>query len=173
MTARTLLIDGPFSDAGVAGLDGLEGVADLDLFWHVTGITSAAFAHLVHMPNLASLGCDGKLSDDGAMAHIAEIPRLRKLRIQESVATDDGFVALSRSHSIEGIWGRVCPNFGSRGFLAFSTMPNLRQLGIGCQAVDDAALAALPSFPALRELTPVGFRMRASAISAAASNSNV
>jgi hypothetical protein len=28
---------------------------------------------------------------------------------------------------------------------------------IGCQKVDDAALAMLPQFPSLRELTPVGF----------------
>ena len=35
-----LLIDGPFTDDGLASLAGLEGVFDLDLFWHVTGITS-------------------------------------------------------------------------------------------------------------------------------------
>ncbi len=70
---------------------------DLDLFWHVTGITSDGFAHLVHLPNLSSLGADGKLSDNVAMRHIAALPRLRKLRVQETVATDDGFEALSQS----------------------------------------------------------------------------
>jgi hypothetical protein len=58
-------------------------VFDLDLFWHVTGITSDGFAHLVHLPNLSSLGADGKLSDNEAMRHIAALPRLRKLRVQE------------------------------------------------------------------------------------------
>jgi hypothetical protein len=86
------------------------------------------------------------------------MPRLKRLRIQESVATDDGFVALAKSQTIEGIWGRVCKNFGSRGFRAFSTMPSLRSLGIGCKNVDDAALAALPDFPSLRELTPIDFQ---------------
>jgi ankyrin repeat protein len=151
-----LLIDGPFTNKGLATLAGLEGVSDLDLFWHVTGITSDAFAHLVHLENLVSLGCDGDLSDDTAMRHIAAIPRLRKLRAQESVATDDGFVALSRSQTLEGFWGRVCPNFGSRGFVAFSKMPALRSLGVGCKNVDDHALSALPHFPALDELTPIG-----------------
>jgi hypothetical protein len=37
-------------------------------------------------------------------------------------------------------------------------MPALRGLGVGCKNVDDGALAALPHFPALRELTPVGMR---------------
>ncbi len=92
------------------------------------------------------------------MRHIAAIPQLKKLRIQESVATEDGFVALAKSRTLEGIWGRVCENFGSRSFLAFSQMPALRSLGIGCAKVDDAALATLPDFPALRELTPIGFR---------------
>ena len=152
--AARLLIDGPFTNQGLASLAGLEGVFELDLFWHVTGITTDAFAHLVQLPNLVSLGCDGHLSDDTAMRHIAAIPRLRNLRAQESVATDDGFVALSRSQTLEGFWGRVCPNFGSRGFVAFSKMPALRSLGVGCKNVDDQALSTLPHFPALQELTP-------------------
>ena len=154
--AARLLIDGPFTNQGLASLAGLEGVADLDLFWHVSGITTDAFAHLVQLPNLVSLGCDGDLSDDTAMRHIAAIPRLRNLRAQESAATDDGFVELSRSQTLEGFWGRVCPNFGSRGFVAFSKMPALRSLGVGCKNVDDQALSTLPHFPALQELTPVG-----------------
>ena len=152
-----LLIDGPFSDAGLAGLAGLEGVFELDLFWHVTGITAAGFAHLPGMPNLAMLGCDGELSGDAAMPHIAAIPRLRRLRIQESAATDAGFEALAKSRTIESIWGRECPHFGSRGFIALSKMPALRGFGIGCRNVEDAALATLPDFPSLRELTPIGF----------------
>ncbi len=152
-----LLIDGPFTNAGLANLAGLHGVSELDLFWHVTAITTEGFSCLAALPNLSVLGCDGKLSDDTAMGHIAAIPRLRKLRAQESVATDDGFIALSRSRTLEGLWGRVCPNFGSRGFLAFAKMPSLRNLAIGCANVDDAALSALPDFPALRELTPIGF----------------
>ena len=151
-----LLIDGPFSDRGMASLAGLEGVADLDLFWHVTGITSEGFAALRALPNLFSLAADGKLSDDAAMRHIAAIPRLRRLRAQESVATDDGFEALGQSATLEGFWGRVCPNFGNRAFRAFSKMPSLARMGVGCANVDDEVLSAFPDFPALRELTPIG-----------------
>lgn len=151
-----LLIDGPFTDEGLAGIAGLDGVAELDLFWHVTRVTSAGFAHLTKLPNLESLGCDGRLSGDDAMRHIAAIPRLRKLRAQESVATEDGFVALSRSRTLEYFWGRECANFGSRALIALSRMPALRGLGVGLRNVDDAALSTLPDFPALRELTPIG-----------------
>jgi hypothetical protein len=158
-----LLIDGPFTNAGLASLAGLDGVFDLDLFWHVTGITSAGFAHLAGLPNLGSLGADGKLSDDDAMHHFAAIPRLRRLRAQGTVATDAGFEALSLSTTLEDLWGRECPNLGSRGFMALSRMPALRNLGVSCTHVDDDALATLPQFPSLRELTPIdvtdsGFR---------------
>jgi hypothetical protein len=153
-----LLIDGPFTDEGLEGLAGLEGVFDLDLFWHVTAVRSDSFAHLVNLPNVGVLGADGKLSDDVAMRHIARMPRLRRLRIQESAATEDGFEALGRSQSITHIWGRECPNFANRGFLALSKMPALRGFGIGCKNVDDQALSTLGHFPALRELTPIGFQ---------------
>ncbi len=152
----SLLIDGPFTNAGLAGLAGLEGVFDLDLFWHVTGITTDGFAHLVDLPNLASLGADGALSDDVSMRYYAAMPRLRKLRAQGAVATDAGFEALSRSPTLAAFWGRECPNFRSRGFIALSKMPALRSLGLSCKHVDDAALSTLPEFPALRELTPIG-----------------
>ena len=158
-----LLIDGPFTNAGLAGLAGLEGVTDLDLFWHVTGITSDGFVHLAGLPNLMALGADGNLSDDISLRHMAAIPRLRRLRAQEAVATDAGFEALSRSQTLERFWGRECPNFGNRAFLAFSHMPALQSLGVSLKNVDDETQAAFPAFPALRELTPIaaqdpGFR---------------
>jgi hypothetical protein len=153
-----LLIDGPFTNDGLASLAGLEGIAELDLFWHVTRITSEAFAHLVDLPNLRSLACDGELSDDTALRYIGAIPRLRNLRIQETVATDDGFEALSRSKTLEGIWGRDCQKLGDRGLLALSRMPSLRKMGMNLKNVSDEALAALSDFPALRELTPIGLK---------------
>jgi hypothetical protein len=151
-----LLIDGPFTNAGLAGLAGLAGIGNLDLFWHVTAITSEGFAHLVKLPNLEVLGADGGLSDDGAMQYIGQMPRLRRLRIQETAATDNGFEALGRSPTIEGIWARDCQHLGNRGFIALSGMPALRSLGVSLRNVDDHGLALLPRFPSLRELTPIG-----------------
>ena len=97
------------------------------------------------------------------MRHIAAIPKLRALQAQGTVATDDGFVALSRSQSIEHIWGRECPNLTGRGFAALAAMPSLRGLAVSCKHVDDASLATLPTFPALTFIMPMdvpdaGFR---------------
>ena len=158
-----LMVDGPFTNRGVASLAGLEGVFGLNFFWHCPAMTGAGFEPLQDLPNLGVLGCDGKLCDDEAMRHIAAIPRLRMLMAQGTVATDDGFEALSRSQTLEYLWGRECPNLTGRGFRAMAAMPAFRGLAVSCAKVDDASLAALPRFPALRALMPMdvpdaGFR---------------
>lgn len=158
-----LLVDGSFSDRGFAALAGLEGLFGLSLFWHATSLTPAALAVLAELPNLGFLGCEGRLCDDEAMRHIGALPQLRMLMAQGTVADDEGFTALSRSRTLEYIWGRECPNLADRGFAALATMPALRGLAVSCRNVGDEALGALPDFPALRELMPMdvqddGFR---------------
>src|SRR5262249_31392764 len=95
--------------------------------------------------------------------NIAGIPQPRMLMGQGAVASDDGYAGLSRSQTIEYIWGRECPNHGGGGFTALAAMPALRGLEVSCKNVDDTGLSALPSFPALRALMPIdapdeGFR---------------
>jgi hypothetical protein len=158
-----LMVDGPFSDAGFAAVAGLDGVFGLGLFWHVSELTADGLKPLAQLPNLGALGCEGRLCNDTAMRHIAAMPRLRMLMSQGTVATDDGFAALSRSATIEYIWGRECPNLQGRGFAMLAEMPALKGLAVSCKLVDDASLAALPRFPALTWLLPMdvpddGFR---------------
>jgi hypothetical protein len=158
-----LLVDGPFTNNGLASIAGLDGLFALTFFWHVSALTADGLKPLADLPNLGFLGCQDELCNDEAMRHIAAIPRLRMLMGQGAVASDDGFAALSRSQTIEYIWGRECPNLGGRGFTALAAMPALRGLAVSCKNVDDAALSALPRFPALRGLMPMdvsddGFR---------------
>ncbi len=158
-----LLLDGPFTDKGLAGIAGLDGLFALTFFWHVSAMTAGGLKPLADLPNLGFLGCQDELCNDEAMRHIAAIPRLRMLMGQGAVAGDDGFAALSRSQTIEYIWGRECPNLGGRGFTALAAMPALRGLAVSLKNVDDAALSTLPRFPALRGLMPMdapddGFR---------------
>ena len=158
-----LLIDGGFTDAGLASLAGLDGLFGLGFFWHCKNFTSAGLEPLKDLRNLGFLGCQDEHCDDEAMRHIAAIPRLRMLMGQGAVAGDEGWTALSRSQTIEYIWGRECPNLMGRGFLALAGMPALRGIAVSCKQVDDAALAVLPRFPALRDLVPMdvndsGFR---------------
>jgi hypothetical protein len=115
-------------------------------------VTSAGLAPLVTLPNLGWLAFD---ATDESMPYIATMPRLRFLGCQDTVAGDDGFVALSRSQSIEYIWGRRCHNLRTRGFKALAEMPALRSLSVSCRNVGDDGVAALPGYPALRELMPM------------------
>ncbi|MBS1786214.1 MAG: hypothetical protein JST85_00750 [Acidobacteria bacterium] len=158
-----LLLDGPITNRGLETLAGLDGLFGLSFFWHLSALTSDGLGALMGLANLGFLGCQDNLCNDEAMRHIAALPRLRMLMGQGTVATDDGFAALSRSQTIEYIWGRECPNLGSRGFTALSSMPALKGLAVSCKNVDDASLSVLSHFPALRSLMPMdvsddGFR---------------
>jgi hypothetical protein len=153
-----LLVDGSFTDQGFASIAGLAGLFALTFFWHVSAMKARGLAPLADLPNLGFLGCQNELCNDEAMQHIASIPRLRMLMGQGTVASDDGFSALSRSRTIEYIWGRECPNLGSRGFAALARMPSLKGLAVSCKNVDDAALSELPRFPSLTGLMPMEFR---------------
>jgi hypothetical protein len=113
-----LMIDGPFTDAGLAGLVGLDGLVGLSFFWHCPAFTSDGLEPLKHLAKLRFLGCQDKHCDDAAMRHIAAIPHLRMLMGQGAVATDAGFDELARSQTLEYFWGRECPNLGGRGFVA-------------------------------------------------------
>lgn len=145
-----------FVRGGLDALAGLHGVFSFRLFSidrSVPPVTRAALEPLVGMQALESLWCD---PSDEAMAAIAAMPRLRKLMCQDTSAGDNGWVALARSTTIERLWGRENRGLRTRGFVALSAMPSLRALGVNLRHVDDAGLAALPSFPALRELTTIG-----------------
>jgi len=147
-----LLLRGTFTDRGLATLAALHGLFALNLDSARLSITGAGLAPLTALPHLEWLGFD---ATDESMLHIAALPHLRFLMCQDTLATDDGFEALSRSTTLEYLWGRRCHGLTSRGFRALSTMPALRALSVSCLNVDDDGLAALPDFPALVELMPM------------------
>jgi hypothetical protein len=131
---------------------GLDGLFSLDMDDRQLSITAAALEPLISLPHLATLGVDAK---DDWMPYIAQMPQLRALTAQDTTAGDEGFIALSRSRSIEYIWGRRCHNLRTRGFMALAKMPALRGLSVSCLNVDDDGVSTLPAFPALRELMPM------------------
>lgn len=147
-----LSLRGRFTDRGLQELQGLDGLFGLSLDGSYADLTAAALAPLVSLPRLGWLSVD---ATDETMRDIAAMPALRFLSAQDTVASDAGFVELSRSRSLEYIWGRRCHNLRRTGFLALATMPSLRGLSVSCLNVDEEGIAALPSFPALRELMPI------------------
>jgi hypothetical protein len=147
-----LLLRGTFTDRGMAQLEELAGLFALNLDASELQITAEGLGPLVGLPNLGWLAID---ATDASMAYVARMPRLRFLGCQDTVATDDGFIALSKSQSIEYLWGRRCHNLRTKGFTALASMPNLRGLSVSCKYVEDSGVAELPRFPALRELMPM------------------
>lgn len=146
-----LTLRGRFTERGFANLRGLDGLFGLGVASSIP-VTVEGVQHLASLPNLGWLSIDAK---DEWMSVLADMPALRFLGMQDTTAGDAGFVALSRSKTIENIWGRRCHNLRSRGFIALSKMPRLQRLSVSCLNVEDAALASLPDFPSLRELMPI------------------
>jgi Leucine-rich repeat (LRR) protein len=147
-----LSLRGTFTDRGMQQLRGLDGLFGLNVDDRGLAITAAALEPLASLSHLGWLAVDAK---DDWMPYIAEMPHLRFLGVQDTVAGDDGFVALSKSRSIEYIWGRRCHNLARRGFTALANLTKLRGLSVSCLNVDDVGVSALPEFPALKELMPI------------------
>ena len=147
-----LMLRGPFTDAGMAQLVGLDGLFGLNVDDARLQITATALGPLAALPHLEFLSFDAR---DDSMPYLAALPHLRFLMCQDTSASDAGWVALGASRTIEYIWGRRCYGLRRNGFLALSQMPALCSLSVSCRNVDDAGLAAFPHFPALRELMPM------------------
>jgi hypothetical protein len=156
-------IDGTFSTAGLRALKGLDGLFALNLSWRGADMHSDGLAALAVLANLGFVGLNGDRCDDAAFRQLGALPRLRMLLAQGPIASDDGFIALGRSCSLEYLWGRECPNLTGRGFAALTAMPSLRGLAVSCKFVNDSALATLAQSPTLTALMPMdvsdgGFR---------------
>ncbi|MDF1502480.1 hypothetical protein [Roseisolibacter sp. H3M3-2] len=149
---NALTLRGTFTDAGMRALAGLDGLYALDVDDARLGLGAAAARALAALPRLQWLAFD---ADDASLPALGALPHLRFLICQDTTASDDGFAALARSRTLEYLWGRRCHGLGARGFRALATMPALRALSVSCLNVPDDALAALPDFPALRELMPI------------------
>lgn len=149
-----LLLRGPISDAGMKALEGLDGLYALNLDDARLSITVDGIRPLASLPNLRWLGFD---ATDETMGAIGDLPRLHMLMCQDTQAGDRGFQALSRSRTLQYLWGRRCHNLTGAGFKAMAKMPSLRGLSVSCKNVADEALSLLPEFPSLVEFMPMDF----------------
>lgn len=147
-----LSLRGAITDRGVAHLQGLNGLSVLHLDDCPLSDSASALEPLTSLPHLAKLGVDPK---NAWMSVIARMPALRFLGIQDAAINEDAYEDLSRSPTIEYIWGRRSHGVGSRAFRALGRMTALRGLSVSCLNVEDSALASLPDFPSLRELMPM------------------
>jgi hypothetical protein len=147
---HNLTLRGPFTNAGMGALRALRTLTQLAV--HDCGITGAGIAPLAELPVLHAMECD---PTDEWMPFIAALPALRALSAQDTTTSDDGFVALSNSATLERLWLRRCYGLADRGFRALARMPALRNFSGSCKQVSDHALAVLPEFAALRELMPM------------------
>jgi hypothetical protein len=148
-----LFLRGAITDRGMQAFAGLDGLFALNLDDANLPVTALGLAELRALPHLAWLAHPAPAD---AMAVIATLPALRFLSCQDTTTGDDGWIALARSPTLEGIWGRHAPALTDRGFRALAAMPTMKMLSINLANVSDDGLALLPTMPALVELMPMG-----------------
>lgn len=114
-----LSLRGTATDNGLRHLRGLDGLCGLGLDDQLA-ISADGLEPLTSLAQLILLSAPAQ---DDWMPHLARIPRLRFLSAQDTAATDEGFIALSQSRTIEYIWGRRCHHLRTRGFMALAGCP--------------------------------------------------
>ena len=105
--------------SGLANLRGLDGVFGLSFFWHTSRLRGDDLQCLDGLIQSWLSRLPGRIMRRPRDATHCCDSNLRMLMGQGTVATDEGFRSLSRSQTIEYIWGRECPNLKGQGFVAW------------------------------------------------------
>jgi hypothetical protein len=151
-SARTL------TDAALAHIGSLQGVAALDVHMSVFGsphYTAKGVAHLKQMGALQELNFHGNLATDAVLREIAQIRTLRNLHCQDIVSGEEGFIALGRCATLESLGARTCVRIGPAGFAALMRLPRLKHVSIGGPLLAGDGWSPVADAAALVDLNPI------------------
>lgn len=108
------------------------------------------------LQGLTALLIDAGAVTDRGIPAIASIPGLEHLRLRESTITDAGVSALVATDSSLQVLNLPQAKLTANGIRELARLPNLVQLRIGGEQLDDEAARVLASLPALRSLHLIG-----------------
>ena len=83
-----------FTDAGLAGLEGLHRLSSLRFFDPAVNLTDDGLAHLEHLKRLTSLTVNGPKITDAGLKHLEGLCELEELELAGSGITDAGLTHL-------------------------------------------------------------------------------
>ncbi len=135
-------------DACMQHVSHLTGLRVLDL--SQTNITGAGMKWIAGLQNLRRLTAPDRM-DDAGLAHVARLPALTGLYLQESRVTNAGLRHLAGLQSLEELAlgaGRITDD----GLVHLATLPRLRYLLLQGDGFSDAGFVHLKNVPSLRIL---------------------
>jgi Leucine-rich repeat (LRR) protein/beta-lactamase regulating signal transducer with metallopeptidase domain/tetratricopeptide (TPR) repeat protein len=139
------------TDAGLTHLKPLKNLRRLSLFGdHITDAGLANLKDLVDLETLQLFGSD-QITDQG-LANIAAMKHLKDLNLSGSQITDSGLTSLD-DLKLQGIWLDDCNGITDAGMPCLAKMTSLRRLGLDRTQLTDAGLKQLSSLKDLDTLS--------------------
>ena len=133
----------------------LAALTELDL--RGAPITDDDLRHLAALPSLESLSLHGTPITDAGLAHLGDLVRLRSVVLRGTQVTGTGIRYLPVD-TLEAL--HLCGSGTSAEDLRYlPPMPQLQTLKLNFLELDDAAVAALNVYPALRHIELDGSRI--------------
>ena len=143
--------EGRLSDAGLAPLEQLRLLTDLDLPGQ--GLTDAAMLHLAPLSDLKSLKLAGGQFTGSGLAALQPLKRLWSLDLSGSRFDDDGCRQLTEVFAKLGSLNLNRTRITDSGAFEIAKLLRLINLDLSGTAVTDAGLAELAKLPNLRVLS--------------------
>jgi beta-lactamase regulating signal transducer with metallopeptidase domain/Leucine-rich repeat (LRR) protein/tetratricopeptide (TPR) repeat protein len=145
------------TDAGLTHLKPLKNLRRLSLFGdHITDAGLANLKDLVDLQTLQLFGSD-QITDHG-LANIAAMKHLKDLNLSGSQITDSGLTSLD-DLKLQGLWLDDCNGITDAGMPCLAKMTSLRRLGLDRTQLTDAGLKQLSSLKDLDTLSLDGTRI--------------
>jgi len=154
------------SDDGFRHFDAFDSLKTLSLFhvsYRLEGFTGAGFRHLKDLPKLTLLTIGGTSCTDEALAALAEVTQLQKLRFYHTFVGPEAAGILAKMTHLKSLeWGQSLYSYNGKPkrfaltdetIPALSKMKNLESLALAEARLSGKALAQLAALGSLKKLT--------------------
>lgn len=151
---RLRRLDIGFSDRVTdAGLASLRGLLELEEF-SISGarLNGPGLAHLADLPALRSLRLGSCQIDDACLASLLGLERLQELDLFYGTFTDAGMGYLEGLTGLESLKLKYALEFTDDGLIHLRALHRLKRLDLSCTMVTDRGLPHLASLESLEEL---------------------
>ena len=140
-----------FSKEELKHLAGLDRLQKLGLgYSHIDDMSLSALKDLSSLRELSLRTCEGEVTDTG-LANLAQLRRLRVLRLPTCEVTDRGLLHLKGLTEIESLELQGC-DLTERGLVHLVRMNKLTSLGFSLPDLNAEGLAGLNALTTLKEL---------------------
>ncbi len=135
--------------AHVAGLSELEKV----YIWDGIIVTDVGVAHLAALPNLTYIHLDNSAVTDQSLELLSHLPGLKGISMQGGAFTDQGLEHLAGMTQLESLWiGQGETHITDNGLMHLTGLDNLRELDLQGTEITDVGLLHLHGLKNLTNL---------------------